>query len=71
MIYWYYVYVYRGKALDAGLEFQSDVFRGNFSELVLHVHEQNRGDQNYTDFHLVNWNKITKEAFGALDDVLG
>ncbi len=71
MTYWYYVYTFRGKSLDAGLEFQSDVFRGNFSELVLHIQKQNRGDEHYTDFHLVNWNRITKTAFDTLDGLLG
>ena len=72
MIYWYYVYVYRAKAHGAESPlFQADVFRGEFSELVLHVHKQSRADEYYTDFHLVNWNKITKEAFDSLDGILG
>ena len=71
MIYWYYVYTYTGKLEPYRLSFQSDVFRGTFSELVLHIHEQNRTDEHYTDFRLVNWNKITQGAFERLDEVLG
>ncbi len=71
MTYWYFVYTYKGKLEPYRLHFQSDVFRGSFSELVLHVHGQNQTDEHYDEFHLVNWNKITKQTFNRLDGTLG
>ena len=70
MTYWYFVYVYRAKGKMEYI-FESDVFAGAFSELVLHIHEQTGQDKHYTNFHLVNWNAITQETFNRLDGVLG
>lgn len=75
MKYWYYVYSYektRGTTdFPVTALFQSDVFRGNFADLVLHIHEQNDKDQNYTDFRLVNWQTISRRAFRRLDGIIG
>ncbi len=68
-IFWFFVKSFRSIGKN-DIHYESGVYKGSFTDLVLMIACEKDTDQHYTDFNLVTWKELTEDEYLKLDSYI-